>query len=148
MKDTIREEFEQAFPLPNGVTFDGDHYVADSAVMGAFGNATIWSHMFRGWKAKARKAHLAEQADRDEREVEAGDHIVDRLDALLPELEYSRETHVQWRDCPQHFRDRNPEIGDSDFHARAVADYDERIAAIKAASRELRARTNGKASRG
>lgn len=50
MKDQIRAEFEQEFPLPNGVTFDGDHYVADPEVIGSFQNATIWSHMFRGWK--------------------------------------------------------------------------------------------------
>lgn len=52
MKDQIRAEFEQEFPLPNGVTFDGDHYVADPAVIGAFQNATIWSHMYRGWKRR------------------------------------------------------------------------------------------------
>lgn len=52
MKDQIRAEFEQEFPLPNGVTFDGDHYVADPAVMGSFQNATIWSHMYRGWKRR------------------------------------------------------------------------------------------------
>lgn len=57
MKDQIRAEFEQEFPLPNGVTFDGDHYVADPAVMGSFSNATIWSHMYRGWsRCIARKA--------------------------------------------------------------------------------------------
>lgn len=52
MKDQIRAEFEQEFPLPNGVTFDGDHYVADPAVMGSLSNATIWSHMYRGWKRR------------------------------------------------------------------------------------------------
>ena len=54
MKDQIREEFEQAFPLPNGVTYDGDHYVADPDVLGSFQNATIWSHMYRGYRARAR----------------------------------------------------------------------------------------------
>ena len=51
MKDQIRAEFEQQFPLPNGVTFDGDHYVADPNVLGSFQNATIWSHMYRGWRS-------------------------------------------------------------------------------------------------
>lgn len=50
MKDQIRTEFEAAFPLPEGVTFDGDHYVPDASVLGAYSNATIWSHMYRGWR--------------------------------------------------------------------------------------------------
>ncbi len=59
--------------------------------------------------------------------------VVDRLKALLPELEYSRETHVQWRDCHQKYRDENPRIGDSAFHQGCVETYDERIAVIKEA---------------
>lgn len=67
--------------------------------------------------------------------------IAQRLSALLPELEYSRETHVQWRDCDQTHRDRNPKIGSSEFHAQCVTDYDERIAAIKEAVTALEARS-------
>jgi hypothetical protein len=52
MSDKTRSEFELAFPLPGGVSFDGDHYVADKAVIGAFSNATIWSHMYRGWRMR------------------------------------------------------------------------------------------------
>lgn len=55
------------------------------------------------------------------------------LEALLPGLEFSRETHVQWRDCDQSCRDKNPSIGDAAFHAGCVKEYDERINAIKAA---------------
>lgn len=52
MSTRTREEFESAFPLPKGVTFDGDHYVANTGVLGAFSNATIWSHMYRGWRKR------------------------------------------------------------------------------------------------
>jgi hypothetical protein len=62
----------------------------------------------------------------------------DRLEALLPELEYSRQTHVEWRDADDKFRLRNPAIGDSAFHASCIEDYDERIAAIKEAAALLR----------
>lgn len=65
------------------------------------------------------------------------ERIAARLDALLPDLEYSRETHVQWRDCDQRYRDENPAIGDAEFHAKAVSWYDERIAAIKEAAAAL-----------
>jgi hypothetical protein len=56
--------------------------------------------------------------------------VIDRLRALLPGLEFSRETHVQWRDCDQLWRDRNPSIGSSQFHDDCVKEYDERIATI------------------
>ena len=65
--------------------------------------------------------------------------IIQRLEGLLPELQYSRETHVQWRDCDQSYRDRNPEIGEAEFHARAVQDYDNRICVIRDAIEHLRA---------
>lgn len=58
---------------------------------------------------------------------------VARLKNIIPELEYARETHVQWRDCHQKYRDENPSIGDSAFHKKYVEIYDERIAAIKEA---------------
>lgn len=62
------------------------------------------------------------------------DHnIVDRLNALIPELEYSRETHIQWRDCDQRYRDENPDIGSAAFHDEQVKIYDERISAINEA---------------
>lgn len=64
--------------------------------------------------------------------------IVDRLNSLLPELNYNRETHRQWRDCEQKYRDRNPEIGDSKFHADCVKLYDERIESIKLAIIEIK----------
>jgi hypothetical protein len=50
-----------------------------------------------------------------------------RLALLIPELEHDRETHRQWRDCDESYRQRNPSIGDSKFHADCVAMYDERI---------------------
>jgi hypothetical protein len=62
----------------------------------------------------------------------------DRLEALLPELEYSRQTHIEWRDCSQEYRDRNPQIGNAEFHDSCVKDYDERIAAITEAAALLR----------
>lgn len=61
-----------------------------------------------------------------------------RLEALLPELAYSRQTHVEWRDCDQVHRDRNPEIGSAEIHAQYVRDYDERIGAIQEAIEFLR----------
>lgn len=65
--------------------------------------------------------------------------IVDRLNRLLPELEYSRETHVQWSSTSDEALARNPEIGSRDFHQQCIADYDERIAAIKEAATALAA---------
>lgn len=56
-----------------------------------------------------------------------------RLRDLLPELEYARETHRQWRDCDQIHRDRNPQIGSAEFHAEIFEKYNERIAAINEA---------------
>lgn len=64
--------------------------------------------------------------------------ISERLEALLPELEYSRETHVQWRDCEDKWRRANPQIGDKAFHAEMVRVYDERISTIKQAAEALR----------
>ena len=59
--------------------------------------------------------------------------VVKRLLNLLPDLEYSRQTHVIWRDCDQKYRDENPDIGDVDHHKQCIAEYDERITAIKEA---------------
>ena len=62
------------------------------------------------------------------------ERLVMRLKALLPGLEYSRETHVQWRDCDQRYRDENPSIGDAEFHQTCVDEYDERIRTINDAA--------------
>lgn len=62
----------------------------------------------------------------------------EELEGLLPELEYARETHVQWRDCQQKDRDANPDIGDADFHERMVRTYDVRIETIRKAASLLR----------
>jgi hypothetical protein len=59
--------------------------------------------------------------------------VVERLTALLPDLEYSRQTHVDWRDCESKYRVANPDIGDAEFHAQCVREYDERIGAIREA---------------
>lgn len=64
--------------------------------------------------------------------------LADDLEALLPELEFSRETHVLWRDCDQIHRDRNPSIGDAAFHEACVKDYDTRISTIKRAASAMR----------
>ena len=63
------------------------------------------------------------------------------LEALLPGLEFSRETHVQWRDCDQSWRDKNPSIGDVKFHDECVREYDKRIKAIELAVDALRVAT-------
>lgn len=63
--------------------------------------------------------------------------VANRLQALLSELEYARQTHVEWRDCDQSYRDANPHIGDSAFHQNCVSIYDERIDAIKEAVKVL-----------
>ena len=55
------------------------------------------------------------------------------LREMLPELEEGRETHRDWRDCDQVYRDRNPDIGDEHFHAQLVNLYDCRISMINAA---------------
>lgn len=61
------------------------------------------------------------------------DKIVARLTALLSELEYSRETHVQWANASAESLARNPNIGDRTFHLKCVEEYDERLAAINEA---------------
>ena len=66
------------------------------------------------------------------------DVLVMRLKKLLPELNYAKETHRQWRDCDKKYRDENPDIGDSEFHAKYVDIYDERISAIEEAVTFLR----------
>ena len=58
------------------------------------------------------------------------DTLVMRLRGLLPSLEYSRETHVIWRDCDQKYRDEQPSVGDKHHHEMCIADYDDRIAVI------------------
>jgi hypothetical protein len=64
--------------------------------------------------------------------------MADRLEKLLPELEYSRKTHVQWRDAPAHWHTENPDIGDPAYHASCIVDYDTRISTIKEAAALLR----------
>lgn len=62
----------------------------------------------------------------------------DRLEALLPELEYSRQTHVEWRDCSIATRTSATKGIVAAYHDSCVKDYDERIAAIKEATALLR----------
>ena len=59
--------------------------------------------------------------------------IRERLENMLEGLEERRETHKQWRDCDQVYRDQNPSIGDSDFHAHCVEEYDEYIDTVQGA---------------
>jgi hypothetical protein len=56
--------------------------------------------------------------------------LIEKLRALLPGLEHSRDTHVQWRDCDQHWRDLNPDIGTKEQHQMHIERYDARISAI------------------
>ena len=67
--------------------------------------------------------------------------LIMRLKNLLPELNYTRETHRQWRDCHKKYRDKNPDIGNSEFHEKYVDIYDERISAIEEAMTFLQAQT-------
>lgn len=55
---------------------------------------------------------------------------IKKLEDLLPELRHGRGTHIEWRDCHQKYRDDNPDIGDSEFHAELVRVYDNRIETI------------------
>lgn len=63
-------------------------------------------------------------------DIKDKDSLLERLSALLPELEFSKETHRQWRDCEQIYRDQNPMIGDPAFHDTQVELYEERIETI------------------
>lgn len=65
--------------------------------------------------------------------MRSSESAANRLAALLPDLEYAQETHVQWRDCDQRYRDMNPDIGSAEFHAQLVREYNERIEAIREA---------------
>lgn len=47
--ETIRANFERKNPLPNGVHWDGDHYMGTKDLIGSFANATIWNDMLRGY---------------------------------------------------------------------------------------------------
>lgn len=58
MNDQLRESFERLFPLPDGVTWDGDHYLGRYEVVGSFTNATVWSHLWRGYKARDAEIQL------------------------------------------------------------------------------------------
>lgn len=46
--------FEKEFPPPDGVNWDGDHYTGTQSVQGSFSNATIWAHMWRGFRTAHR----------------------------------------------------------------------------------------------
>lgn len=48
--DEVRTSFEKLMPLPNGVSWDGDHYVYDRNVIGSARNATTWAEMLRGYR--------------------------------------------------------------------------------------------------
>jgi len=62
-----------------------------------------------------------------------GLEICKNLESLIPELVYSQETHIVWRDCDQKHRDANPSIGDKDFHRDMVKTYQVRIDVIMSA---------------
>jgi hypothetical protein len=53
--DELRAIFESHYPLPSGVSWDGDHFSADPLKIGAYSNATIWGHMWRGFRAAAKE---------------------------------------------------------------------------------------------
>ena len=79
---------------------------------------------------------MTEETKEPEASTVAGgqnERLVMRLKNLLPELNYAKETHRQWRDCDKKYRDKNPDIGDSEFHAKYVDIYDERISTIEEA---------------
>ena len=59
--------------------------------------------------------------------------LIVELTKLIPDMEHGRETHRQWRDCDQIHRDKEPSIGDKDFHTRLVTVYDNRIRVIQGA---------------
>lgn len=63
--------------------------------------------------------------------------VVLELKALLPLLEYGRETHVQWAAADQKDLDANPRIGDRKFHSEMVEQYDMRIRGINRAIKEI-----------
>lgn len=63
--------------------------------------------------------------------------VIERLKKLAPELSDGRQTHVEWRNCSQKYRDKNPDIGDKEFHHNMVLVYDERIGAITEAMNEI-----------
>lgn len=48
--EEVRSSFEKLMPLPNGVSWDGDHYVYDREVIGSARNATTWAEMLRGYR--------------------------------------------------------------------------------------------------
>ena len=82
-------------------------------------------------KGKCKKTQWYKPSNIIDFNEDSIDRIVMRLKNLLPELDYARETHRQWRDCDQKYRDKNPDIGESEFHAKYVDIYDERISAIE-----------------
>lgn len=59
--EPLRLAFEVAFPPPDGVTFDGDHYQGTHAVPGSFRNATAWADMYRGWAGHANQSRKQEE---------------------------------------------------------------------------------------
>ena len=68
--------------------------------------------------------------------------VIQRLDALLPELQEGRITHVEWGEWMAGDTDgsrmaKNPDIGDAGFHAHMVEVYDTRIQTVKAARAAL-----------
>ena len=49
--EEVRASFDKLMPLPDGVSWDGDHYAYDRNVPGSARNATAWADMRRGWTA-------------------------------------------------------------------------------------------------
>lgn len=69
--------------------------------------------------------------------------VIAQLEAVLPEVEFGRGTHVTWRDWlrkdPENAK-VNPHCGDADFHEKCIAEYDARLKAMRDAITCLRAR--------
>ena len=61
----------------------------------------------------------------------------EKLAELLPGLEYGLSVHIEWRDADEIWFQRNPHIGDRDFHAEWVEEYQKRIKITKNAIRVL-----------
>lgn len=87
-------------------------------------------YKIRGEIMKATTVHAEPSA------IVGMEPVADLL-SLIPDLEYGKETHRQWRDCDQSRRDANPDIGDSAFHDSLVDIYNNRIATVKFAADQL-----------
>lgn len=59
------------------------------------------------------------------------DQIIAALQALIPGLEYSRETHFQWRAYLAKHPEETAVMGTPEQHEKHIALYNERLAVIK-----------------